>query len=72
MKTKAQVSSYKGHPTISLDSESRFPFTFGLAKAKLIVEHIDAIREFVQRNEPTQPDRFDMAVEDRMAKQAGV
>lgn len=34
-----KVSSYKGNPTISLNAESRYPFTFGLAKAKLISEN---------------------------------
>jgi hypothetical protein len=46
----AKVGEYKGNPVISLfrDEDDRFPFTFGLSKAKLILENIDEIRKFVE------------------------
>lgn len=44
---------YKGQPIIQLcrDEEDRFPFQFGLAKARLIVECFDDIQQFVEDNE---------------------
>lgn len=75
--SKAKETSYKGHPTISLDVEGRFPFNFGLEKAKLVVEHMDAIRAFVAKHSgngsgQSQPDRFDMAVEDQGRDRCGL
>lgn len=47
---KVTVSSYEGKPTISLQrGESSFvnrPFTFGKAKAKMIVDQYEAIKRF--------------------------
>lgn len=45
-----KTGSYKGNPTISLAAESKWPFTFGVAKARLILENIEAIRAFVAQN----------------------
>lgn len=44
---------YKGHRMIILfkDENDKFPFKFGLAKAKLILENIDEIKEFVEESE---------------------
>lgn len=44
-----KIGEYQGKPTLSLQEseDSRFPFTFGPAKAILILQHIEAIREFV-------------------------
>lgn len=42
--------NYKGNPTITLGSEGKYPFTFGLSKAKLILENVEAIRRFVEEN----------------------
>lgn len=44
---------YKNQPmiVISRSEEDRFPFTFGLGKARLIVECIDEIQQFVEDNE---------------------
>jgi len=45
-------SEFKGNPMIVLknDEEDKFPFQFGLKKAKLILENIDAIKEFVEKH----------------------
>lgn len=43
---------YKGHPLLVLDEDSRFPFQFGLKKAKLIVENIDEVRHFIKKHDP--------------------
>ena len=42
-----QIGTYKGHPTITLGVETKHPFSFGLTKAKQIVDNIDSIRSFV-------------------------
>ncbi|MCL5101755.1 MAG: hypothetical protein M1544_00130 [Candidatus Marsarchaeota archaeon] len=43
---------YKGFATISLlkDENDSRPFTFGLGKAKLIVDNIEEIKKFVEEN----------------------
>jgi len=44
-------SEYKGNPMIVIKTseEDKYPFQFGLKKAKLILENIDAIKEFVKK-----------------------
>lgn len=44
---------YKGHNLIVLmrDEDDAYPFKFGVGKAKLIVENIDAIRRFIEEND---------------------
>lgn len=44
---------YKGNAMISLvrDENDRFPFTFGLNKAKMILSNIDEITKFVEEAE---------------------
>lgn len=46
-------SEYKGNPMIVLknDEEDKFPFQFGVKKAKLILENIEAVKAFVQKYE---------------------
>lgn len=46
-----EESEFKGNPMIVLknDEEDKFPFQFGLKKAKLILENIQAIEEFVKK-----------------------
>ncbi|MCM8770592.1 MAG: hypothetical protein NC936_01815 [Candidatus Omnitrophica bacterium] len=41
---------FKGKPVIILkrSENDRFPFSFGLAKARLILEHIEEIKKFVE------------------------
>ena len=47
-KTKPIVSEYKGNPILTLNPDSRYPFSFGLSKAKLIVENLEEIKIFIQ------------------------
>jgi hypothetical protein len=44
-------SEYQGKPVIELkkDAGDRYPFSFGLAKAKLILENIEEIRRFAAK-----------------------
>ena len=39
---------YKGYPMIKLQGNNGVPFSFGKAKAKLIVKYIDEIKEFAE------------------------
>ena len=47
-----KLGDYKGHPIISLlkDETDQRPFTFGLGKARLILDNLDDIRKFVEDN----------------------
>ena len=42
------LDAYKGKPMFVINKESRYPFSFGLAKAKLIVKHYAKLSKFVQ------------------------
>ena len=49
----AETGEYKGHPTLTLrddNQEKRF-ITFGVSKAKLILEHLGDIQQFVGGSE---------------------
>ncbi len=45
-------SEYKGKPLLVLkrSEDDKFPFSFGLAKARMILESIDAIKKFVEES----------------------
>lgn len=45
-------SEYQGRPIIILKSgeEDKYPFQFGLKKARLVLEHIEDIRKFVEKH----------------------
>lgn len=46
-------SEFKGNAMIVLanDEEDKYPFQFGVKKAKLVVENIDAIKAFVAKHD---------------------
>lgn len=46
---------FNGRPTLSLlrTPDDEYPFTFGIGKARLIVENYPAIAKFVKENPPT-------------------
>lgn len=48
-----EYETFKGHDMIVLkkSEDDEYPFKFGLAKAKLIVENFDEIKKFVKENE---------------------
>ncbi|MHB8559585.1 MAG: hypothetical protein ACYDAP_00240 [Thermoplasmataceae archaeon] len=48
-----KYEEFKGHPMIVLmkDEYDAYPFKFGVGKAELILENIDAIKEFVEEND---------------------
>ena len=45
-------SEYNGKPIIILrrDENDKFPFSFGLNKARLILENLEEIKKFVAEN----------------------
>lgn len=49
-------SEYKGKPLIVIkrSEDDKYPFSFGLGKAKLILENIEEIRKFVEENNQAQ------------------
>lgn len=51
-----EESEYKGNPMIVLrrTQEDRYPFQFGLSKAKLIVDAIEEIKAWVEKQEKTR------------------
>ena len=46
-------SEYKGRPmlVIKRSEDEKFPFSFGLSKAKMILETIEEIKKFVAEND---------------------
>jgi hypothetical protein len=46
-------SEFKGNPMLVLKNseEDKFPFQFGLKKAKLVLENIEAIKKFVEKHD---------------------
>ncbi len=44
-------SEYKGNPMIVIKNseEDKFPFQFGVKKAKLVLENIESIKKFVEK-----------------------
>ena len=49
----AERSEYKGKPVLVLkrSEDEKFPFSFGVSKAKMILEHLEEIKKFVEENE---------------------
>ena len=47
-----EKSEYKGKPVLILrrNEDDKYPFSFGLNKAKLILENIEDIKKFVAEN----------------------
>ena len=47
----ASVGEYQGRPTISLKRGSGMPFTFGVAKARMVVEAYEQVKRFAEAND---------------------
>ncbi|MDZ4711547.1 MAG: hypothetical protein SGI89_04395 [bacterium] len=43
-----EIQDFKGNQVLCLNPESKFTFSFGVAKAKLILENIEVIKKFVE------------------------
>jgi len=46
-----EESEFKGNPMIVIknDEEDKYPFQFGVKKAKLVLENIEEIKKFVEK-----------------------
>lgn len=46
-------SEFKGKPVLIIkrSEDEKFPFSFGLTKARMILENIEEIKKFVEENE---------------------
>jgi len=51
-------SEFKGKPVIIIrrDENDKYPFTFGMSKAKLILENLEEIKRFVEDNSKEEGD----------------
>lgn len=51
-------SDFKGKPVLIMrrSEDDKYPFTFGLSKAKLILENIEEIKRFVEENSKEEGD----------------
>lgn len=49
----AERSEFKGRPILVLkrSEDEKFPFSFGLAKAKMILDNLEEIKKFVQETD---------------------
>lgn len=49
----AEESEYKGNPLLVLKNteEDRYPFSFGLKKAKLVIEHLEDVKKFIAKHD---------------------
>jgi hypothetical protein len=47
-----EKTEFKGKPilVIKRDEEDKYPFSFGVTKAKLILENLEEIKKFVDEN----------------------
>ena len=43
-----ELGTYNGSPMFIINKERRYPFSFGIFKAKLIVKHFDKLKKFVE------------------------
>ena len=46
-----EIQEYKGNKLICLNPGAKFTFSFGLGKAKMILENLDSIKKFVDAND---------------------
>jgi hypothetical protein len=60
--TKMKFETYKGNRLIVLDSEGKYPFSFGKKKAQLVVEHFAAIKAFAEESAATPAQQDDDAI----------
>lgn len=56
MSSIVEEGEFKGTKVLSIkkSKDDPYPFSFGLSKAKLILENIDSIRQFVEKNDKNQ------------------
>ncbi len=52
-KPEATIGEFKGNKviTIFLNNDEKYKFTFGLSKARAIIEYLEDIKKFIAENE---------------------
>lgn len=55
----AERGEYKNKPILKLSrqEDDKWPFSFGIAKAKLILEHLEDVKKFVADNDKKEGDK---------------
>lgn len=50
-------TEYKGKPVLVIrrNPDDKYPFSFGVGKARLILENLDEIKKFVDENSGDEP-----------------
>jgi hypothetical protein len=48
-----EITEFKGNKIIILKrtGDDKYPFSFGVGKAKMIIDNLDAIKKFIQEND---------------------
>jgi hypothetical protein len=48
-----EKAEFKGNPIIKLkrNEDDQYPFSFGLGKAKLVLQNVEEIKKFVEEND---------------------
>ena len=51
-------SEFKGKPVLIMrrSEDDKYPFTFGMSKARLIIENLEEIKRFVEDNSKVEGD----------------
>jgi hypothetical protein len=64
---RTEVGEYKGHKTISIFNDDKFVVSFGISKAKAILEVLDDVKEFVEKNQTNSSSKinFDSLTEEQ-------
>jgi hypothetical protein len=44
----ATIGEFKGKPMFVINKDSKYPFSFGIPKAKVIVKHLKPLLKFVE------------------------
>ncbi len=52
-----EITEYKGNPIITIknDPYDRYPFSFGVKKAKMVIEHLEDIKKFIAEHDKEEP-----------------
>lgn len=51
---EVSIGKYNNNPVISLPDGSKFGFTFGVKKAKVIMDNLEHIKKFIEDNDNTK------------------
>jgi hypothetical protein len=54
-----EKAEFKGNPIIKLKSneDDQYPFSFGLRKAKLVLQNVEEIKKFVEENDKQETEQ---------------